>query len=386
MVCDRGAGRFEAHIYTGAGVEVGAVRNEGFSARACSATLHWKGQEMLTVPSAAEMDVDVLGADLGLGTPVVTFQTRQSILDWQSQYEIYSFDRKPRLLRTITGSDSYRAVDADLNGRIAIWAHDGAAAVGFDNLNYADFDALPTVVLRFEHRQLADVSAEYAPHYDETIAKLRSELDGPSLNAFRASDGKLLDGSLPAQQLFLLRKPKVKVLEIVWAFLYSGRPQQAWDELRRDWPASDVERAQAGILEARKKGIDAQVAAVVEAGGARHRSEPVVYDTTATVPHAQQQNFNMTLNVSTRISKIPLNTLVDSPPEAILLLRKNLARSTESVQLLIDAAGKVHAAKLIGNAVDPEILNAAMNWKFVPAFRGGRAVPCRDVIEVSPER
>src|SRR5262252_5851017 len=48
-----------------------------------------------------------------------------------------------------------------------------------------------------------------------------------------------------------LRPIKIQVLEIVWAYLYSGRAKHAWQALQEFWPASDVERVRTEIMKAR---------------------------------------------------------------------------------------------------------------------------------------
>jgi hypothetical protein len=81
-----------------------------------------------------------------------------------------------------------------------------------------------------------------------------------------------------------------------------------------------------------------------------------------------------------------LDTIVDRPPEPIALMRENLARATESLDLVIDAAGKVQSAKLVGGGTDGELLEAARGWKFIPAYKGGHPVACRNRMNISPGR
>lgn len=347
--------------------------------------IRWKDQPGVELPGAAQVDIDVMGADIGLGTPVVAFQTRKTDLDWLATYEIYSAEKAPRLLRTITGGDSYRAVDVHLDGRIAIWTSDAAAAIGFDDMAYKDFDFAPTVALRFEHKRLIDVSAEYPTPYDQEIAGIRKRWDPAALAAFRESDGRLLDGSLPADRLIALRKVKAKVLEVVCAYLYSGRDQEAWKELASDWPPTDADRVKEAILAVRKKGIDAQVEAIAGPASRFRKGHVVVYDTSGTIPHGKPRGLTTAITDNTAISLTPINTLVDSAPQPILMQRQNLAKSAETLELTIDAAGKVWSARLKG-AGDPELLQAAKQWKFIPAYRGGRPVACHDLIEVNPEQ
>lgn len=386
-VCDRGEGHFEARLHDGAGVAVGPVSQSGFASRTCSASLTWKDKTVLQAATAAQIDIDVMGVDLGFGVPVAAFVIRQAADDWKSTYSIYSLDRSPRLLAKLTGGDLYRAVDADFDGRLAIWTTDAAAVQGFDGLHYADFDFAPTIVLRFEHRKLEDVSAEYPKQYDEQIAYVRSHLTPQALAAFEASDGRLEDGFRPWPELIALRKTKAKVLEIVWSYLYSGREQEAWTELTQMWPAADAARAKAEIVAARTKGFDAQAASVAQAARDPHHWKVAVFDTTGT-----SRNIEQTASLGSRArSPDPMetslfNTLVDVPAQPIAMMRNELTHGTETVLLTIDAAGKVQSATMPEAVGDPELLEAAKAWKFIPAFRGGYAVASRLKIAVQPDR
>jgi hypothetical protein len=385
-VCDRGEGHFEARLHNGAGVAVGPLSQSGFASRTCSASLTWKGQTVLQAATAGQIDIDVMGADLGFGVPVAAFVIRQSADDWESTYSIYSLDRSPRLLAKLTGGDLYRAVDADFDGRLAIWTTDAAAVRGFDGLHYADFDFAPTIVLRFEHRRLEDVSAEYPKQYDQQIAHVRSQLTPQALAAFEASDGRLEDGFRPWPELIALRKTKAKVLEIVWSYLYSGRAQEAWAELTRMWPAADVARAKPEIAAARTKGFDAQAASVAQASRDPHHWRVTIDDTTGT-----SRNIAETTPGSQTRSPDPMetslfNTLVDAPAQPIAMMRNELAHGPETVLLTIDAAGKVQSVTMPGAVEDPELLEAAKAWKFIPAFKGGHAVASRLKMDVQPYR
>jgi hypothetical protein len=201
-VCDQGFGQFESSLSTGVTVRVGAVTSGGFAARACEAVLRWGNERAVVVPKSAQVDIDALGADLGLGVPVVAFVVRPMENDWRASYEIWSIERKPRLLRTLAGSDMYRAVDADFNRQVVIWTRDAAAVDGFDGLTYTDYSYPPTVVLQFERGKLVDVSAWYRAEYNRQIAELRNGLTAEALAEFRRSDGRLESGSVPLKSRF----------------------------------------------------------------------------------------------------------------------------------------------------------------------------------------
>jgi hypothetical protein len=407
VVCNNGVGHFATKFSTGVSVRVGATRQGSFAQRSCEAALAWRGEQVVAVPSAAKVDIDVLGANLGLGMPVVAFEFWKSSYAWQATYEIYSLDKHPHLLKTITGGDEYRAVDADFNQRVTIWTTDAAAVNGLDGLTYADYDAPPAVVLDFQGNRLMDVSAWYKPQYDKQIAQLRGELSAGSLSDFRASDGRLASGSIPAAAWNRLRKTKVKVLEIVWAYLYSGRADQAWAELNRDWPPADAARIKAAILAARAKGIEVQVAGVASAKLPRKWNDTSLVHQylLANAPAPIQNQLPDIVRDNTRFASVggqpqqpdyqgTSNDLAaKTAPQAILVWRPApsaaeaaQAARWETMMLTIDEAGKVHAATMVDPASDPELLKAAMDWRFIPAFRGGKPVAYKLKFQVTPYR
>ncbi|MGD0648106.1 MAG: hypothetical protein ABR971_08950 [Acidobacteriaceae bacterium] len=385
VVCDRGSGQFEAGFPSGVTVRVGAVRSGGFATRACEAVLRWGDGRAVVVPTAAQVDIDVLGADVGLGVPVVAFVVRPAQDDGRARYEIWSMEKKPRHLLTLTGGESYRAVDAEFNGQVAIWTTDAAAVEGFDRLGHADFASPPMVALRFEHGRLVDVSAWYRELYDLQIAALRDSVTAEELTEFRKSDGQHISGS------DRLRKTKATVLEIVWAYLYSGRQERAWAELEDVWPAGDVARVEAAMMAARARGIETQGTKVASATlPPKWMERPAVYEYLKADP--SQQNGGRLMYGALGVTGHEGPVLVkdeestglyaaDKEPKAILLWRppptaaeQEVAQGDETVQLTIDAAGKVQAARMLAPGSDPELLQAAKDWKFIPALSDGRPV------------
>ena len=149
MVCRDGVGDFEAQYPTGVKVHVGASRNLELESRACDAALAWGDQTLSDRDRPPELDIDAFGVDLGLGAPVVAFQVKKSKADCCMEYQIYSLQAPPVLLRTITGGEFFSAADTDLDGRVEIWTDDAAAVDGFENLRLRDLDFAPPVILRF---------------------------------------------------------------------------------------------------------------------------------------------------------------------------------------------------------------------------------------------
>ena len=111
-LCSDGFGVFQTSFF-GVKVTVGAAKKEGFATRACSATLEWGKNSLPVVPEAAAVDIDALGVDLGLESPIVALQVKNSDADWFVTYKIYSLEKPPRLLRIVSGGSSFSAADTD---------------------------------------------------------------------------------------------------------------------------------------------------------------------------------------------------------------------------------------------------------------------------------
>jgi len=80
VLCSNGSGKFEAEFPTGVKLRVGAARRVegGLATRVCEASLNWDKREIVVAAEASQLDVDVFGADLGIGVPVVAFQLKKS--------------------------------------------------------------------------------------------------------------------------------------------------------------------------------------------------------------------------------------------------------------------------------------------------------------------
>src|SRR5580704_7860404 len=78
VVCRDGIGNFEAISLTGVSVQVGAARSQEFTRRECEGALLWEKSKALIATGVAEMDVDAFGIDLGVGSPVATFQVKKA--------------------------------------------------------------------------------------------------------------------------------------------------------------------------------------------------------------------------------------------------------------------------------------------------------------------
>lgn len=376
MLCSNGYGSFSSQFATGITVSVEPVRKSAFASRVCSASLNWKGGSLPVTPKASEVDIDLLGADLGLGSPVVALEIRTDGSDKLVQYEIYSLKKPAQKLRTLTGADYFNAADTDLDGRIEIWTDDTAAIDGFENLPLSRFDAAPTMILRFEKNRLLDVSAEFQPEYDRQIDALKAELDTQQLIRFKNSDGKLADRyALPVNEMHELVNTKIKVLEIVWAYLYSGREQEAWSALTSMWPANDIDRIRTSIQHQRAGGMHSRVDGVAASPPRFHvKKHAMVFD-------AEFQSDKDDHMKQFQADEIPHEILLRRPP---LPQTAQASLKTEVVfNLVIDSAGKVRSAKPDGHA-DKDLIAATADWKFIPAFKNGHAVASRMRFGVTP--
>lgn len=374
-LCHEGIGNFQAEFQsTGVALHAGATRNGELAARSCEASLTWDKHSLEVASGVPQIDVDAVGVDLGFGPPVTTLQIKQTDRDCCMEYRVYSLTKPPRLLRTIRGGQSFRSEDTDLDGQIEIWTDDSAAFAGFDGLILAELDSPPRIVLRASRGRLLDVTSEFQPYFDREIGHLRAEVNPDALRAFKGTDGRLSsDLGLAAEQMHQLRTTKVKVLEIVWSYLYSGREQQAWNSLAEMWPAKDVDRIRAAIVGARARGLGSQTDGVSVARPTRRKKRIAVFDAT---------------------NESPIDKMDFTPPEPIMITRpaeadsgRNPYSSEALLNLVIDSAGKVRSAEPSGKMpVDPGLIRATSDWKFIPGRKAGRAMACQIRMAVGPRQ
>jgi hypothetical protein len=367
-LCKDGDGGFRAESHSGVTVQVRAARAGELSMRSCEAVLSWDKETLTVATSASQIDLDTFGADLGLGMPVASFQIRKKDeADCCMEYKIYSLEKNPRLLRVLTGGDFFSAADTDLDGRVEIWTNDAAAVQGFESLSLAELDAAPTIVLRFTNGKLLDVSSEFQAYFDVQVAQLRKEMDSDALRGFKSSNGKLSDtGARSAESIKRMRAAKVKVLEIVWSYLYSGREEQAWRELAEMWPTEDFARIQKAMLDATARGIRRQIDGVSQSKARIRKPKRVqVFD-------AMHESDSGKLEVTP-----PVPIMLRRPPP--LGIDKGPTGAESLLNLVIDSAGKVRSAEPSGKrqSVDQVLLQAAYFWKFIPASKNGKAVASR---------
>ncbi len=383
VVCRGGVGFFEAEYPTGVRVHVGASMVGELEARVCEAALSWGDQHLVISDAAPELDIDAFGVDMGLGAPVVAAQVKKSKADCCMGYSIYSLRSPPVLLRHLTGGEYFSAADTDLDGRVEIWTNDAAAVEGFEHFRLRDLDFAPPVVLRFVRGRLLDVGSEFRPYFDQKIADERAKLNPQDFGDFKNSDGVLASAAgVPAGWLSRLRGVKVRVLEIVWAYLYSGREQEAWRSLAEMWPAADSDRIRVAILNARAQGIRSQLDGVSTVVPTGREIRVKIFDGTTTVsatPGLTPKDVKPKQEIIA-----PRAILMERPPPATPL-ETELAQTESTLELVIDSAGKVRSAEFVGDvqSADEGLIKSTSDWKFIPAYNAGEPVASRILLGVS---
>ena len=340
----------------------------------------------MVATATSQLDIDVFGVDLGVGVPAVAFQVKKSKAECCMEYKIYSLREPPVLLRSITGGQFFSAADTDLDGRVEIWTNDAASVEGFENIRLRDLDFAPPMVLRFTRGRLLDASAEFQSYFDQKIADERAKLNPQDLGDFKNSDGKLASAAAgPVDRLLHLRSVKVKVLEIVWSYLYSGREKEAWSSLAEMWPAADVDRIRAALLNARARGIRAQVDGVSTAVPTGREIHTKIFDGTTTVAATPGLTPK---DVKPKQEITPPKAILMERPPPVTALESALAQSETTLELVIDSAGKVRSVEVLGSAqsVDEGLIKSTSNWKFIPAYSDGEPVASRIFLGVSLKR
>ncbi len=233
---------------------------------------------------------------------------------------------------------------------------------------------------------MLDASSEFQPYFDQKIADERAKLNPQDLGDFKSSDGKLASAAaLPAGRLFQLRRVKVKVLEIVWSYLYSGREQEAWRSLAEMWPAADLDRIRAALLNARARGIRSQVDGMSNALSAGHGRHAKIFDGTIVVAATPGLTPK---GVKPKPEITPPKAILMERPPPVTAIEIELAQSESTLKLVIDSAGKVRSVEVLGNvqSVDEGLIRSTSNWKFIPAFSAGQPVASQIFLGVSLKR
>ena len=358
--------------------------------RECQASLKWGKQTLVVAEKAAEIDLDLFDVELGTLGPVAAFQVRNSATECCMTYQIYSLNAPVRLLRTVKGG-YFTGADTDLDGRVEVWAEDTAAIDGLDGLATSAVEYPPMYALRFEKGRLLNASAEFQSYFNDIIAKTEKKENSDDLRAFKQSDGRLGPSSENPNQLARLRAAKIQVLEIVWAHLSSGHEKKAWEILRAMWPDADFDRMQAALTKAHDSGVLSQVDGESAAQIAAKHAQ--VFDDL-------QPNSVTAMQIDEHLDAKPVKVFGEDearqPPQPIDIWRPErsvpeetpFSTDDEMLDLLIDSAGKVRSVQWADKKKpkDTELMNSALEWKFIPGLQHGHSVACHLRFGVHPKR
>lgn len=361
-LCAGGSKSFQATFRTGVEVEVGPVMTGGLAVRSCRASFRWDGQSLLVADAVADIDLDLFGADLGVGEPIAAFQIKKSATDCCVSYLIYSLSKPPHLIRTLHGGGYFRAADTNFEGQVEIWADDSAAVDGLEGLHTRAMEFPPTMVLRFEDGRLVDATSEFQPYFDDVIAELRKKIRPGEIKEFKQT--AMGNGHVRTEKDALReRQIETTILEIVWAYLYSGRENTAWRQLHEMWPAENVSQVAAEIAEARARGLRAQLDGISHSGPAPAGEEA-------------------TIHTYTQRPARPIMARYYSTGDSGALRRR------VRVDLVVDCAGKVWSAEVSdkNRAVRESVTRATTNWKFIPASVDDQPVASRVRMTISLAR
>ncbi len=160
-------------------------------------------------------------------------------------YYIVSLGPEPGLLFEFENQSGARFPANPATGRAEIHTVDGGFDY-FDRFAHA-FSPFPKVYLRLEGRRLIDVSREHAADYDKEIHNLRTEISTKDLTVFLKAENE--------SEMTGFEDTASRVIQIVLAYLYSGRQAQAHNMLKKMWPSFDQERVWRLILQTRREGI-----------------------------------------------------------------------------------------------------------------------------------
>ena len=213
----------------------------------CRAVVRKAGKNVFTTHDWG-LEIPLIGEDVnGDGEPDLVLEGYTGGAHCCWIYYIISLGSRAGLLKQIYNERGAAFVRNERTGRMEIQTHDGA----FDYVFLSHAEApFPSVYLSLEGTRLIDVGARHVAEYDREIDEAKRRLSEEKLRAFYAatnSEGAWANDSN--------REAAADVLQIIYAYLYSGRQSEAHDALTTMWPPFDQERAWKLILETRQKGI-----------------------------------------------------------------------------------------------------------------------------------
>jgi len=232
--------------------------DESLSGQSCSAYLvKPDGTESLLHQDADIAIFNGTGENIfGDGDPGLILEGSSGCAHGCFTYVLADLGAAPVVVKKIENGAEFYIFEDSSDGKYKILTWDGAFDY-FDDFCHA-CSPVPSVVLELQSTSLRDVSAEFTADYDEEIAHARAEIKPDELTMFLANPD-LSQGDQAWEESEDIRRA---ILEVVLAYLYSGREQMAWQTLDQMWPANDRHRIKNLILKTRSEGILSQIEAV----------------------------------------------------------------------------------------------------------------------------
>jgi hypothetical protein len=191
--------------------------------------------------------IEVAGEDVNAdGIPDVVLEAYSGGAHCCWTYYIISLGAKPGLRKKFENNRDAAFFWDKEDRRIEIVTRDGNFDY-FDGLCHA-CTPFPIVYLRLDGATLVDISPSSLDDYDAIISQNQKALTAPELQHLRVLKENPSDDEES-------RKTIYKALNIVFAYLYSGREAQAREALQQMWPPFDQERMWKLIGETRRDGI-----------------------------------------------------------------------------------------------------------------------------------
>jgi len=191
--------------------------------------------------------IELAGPDVnGDGIPDVVLEAYSGGAHCCWTYYIISLGSKPGLIKKFENTRDAAFFWNKENRRIQIATRDGNFDY-FDEVCHA-CSPFPLVYLRLDGANLVDISPEHASDYDQIIRDSQNALTTEVRQRLKALTVKPSEAGP-------VGSARYKALTIVFAYLYSGREEQARQALRELWPPFDQERIWNLILETRHNGV-----------------------------------------------------------------------------------------------------------------------------------
>ena len=247
--CYYGKGR---RIRNVAGFQVKVEANpdwEDFEDDPCRAVVLDSQKKIVFSTSDHRFSIEVAGRDVnGDSIPDVVIAGFSGGAHCCWTYYFISLGAEPKLLLKFENERDAAIYEDEHTKRIYFGIQDGAFDY-FDGLCHA-CTPFPLVFFRLEGKRLVDISSEFTTDYDDIVKESKAALKNEDLAAIAAMVTKPTETPQPET-----RDAVERILTIVFAYLYSGRENQARQELQAMWPKFDQDRMWGLIQEQRREGI-----------------------------------------------------------------------------------------------------------------------------------